>query len=291
MKKLTLLIFCFLVLIKVSYSNELNPYSNDNLDLIKQQREKIKSAKIIEKNTYRYSTNYNEKDIDSVKVEKWLIIKEYFNDNGQLIKYQSYEGDVGPIFTIQYTYNEEGLLLSILELDNFNTIIQKKDISYDPFSRISKIAITGFNSKPIETIYYEYNKERSICIETNKDSSNKLSGYRVHLYDKPFNKIIKTTIFNKENELDGTIVFNFTDNGIFSREVYSKDINVPFNIKYQNVFDDKGQLKEINNLTYPDNLVVSVKHTYNNFGLIDNTTMYGNDGAIITKLGFVYFNK
>jgi hypothetical protein len=280
MKYLLYLILLIIIFPEIS-STELAPYSKFANDNKFKEWEKISSNRIAEKYSYRIDVN------DAVST-KQMISKEYFDEKGRTDKFESidYYGVVQVLAT--YKYNEEDMLMEIEEKDSFRTIVQKQTFSYDPFSKLARVNATGFNDVFIQRLQFEYLPEKSVAIESVTDSTQKVLAYTVHLYDTTFNRIIKSTNYTKENEIDGLTAFFYDNNGINSREIYAKDIDEPYKIKYQNAHDEKGNLIEVQNITFPNVLLVTVKHEYNEMDMIISTTMYDSKGEVITRLEYDY---
>lgn len=278
-------VIMFLITIGL-YSSELAPYSEFKKNERLKEWELFADNKISERLTYRLDANNSEKN-----EEKWLISKEYFDESGKLVKFESIDNYNAVSLTSINTYNSENLLLEIEEKDNFRTLVQKQIFSYDPFSKLTKIESIGFNDVVNQIMTFEYLPEKSIVIETTTDSSKSVLVYIVHLYDKSFSKIIKSTNFTKDNEIDGITIFHYIDAGINSRELYTKNIDEPFRIKYQNIYDEKNNLTEVLNLSYPNTLLVTVKNSYYDNNLPKSTSMYDSKGKPITTISYEYTSR
>lgn len=285
MKKILTFLLIFASLINFAFSSELSPYSIFGKENRIKETSKYKNAKISEKHTFRTDIGITD------RAQSILVSKEYFDDDGNLVKFESYADYNAVLVTATYKYNEEGMLLEIEEKDNFRTILLKQVLSYDPFDKLVKITATDFKNDTILTTTYDYIPEKSVAIETIRDSSKKVNEYTIHLYDKAFNRVIKTSKHNQANELNGITAIHYNDYGISSREVYTKDITEPYRIKYQNVFNDKGLLTGVRNLKYPDELLVDVINEYNEFDLIKTTTMKSPNGDVITSIFIDYTTK
>lgn len=133
--------------------------------------------------------------------------------------------------------------------------------------------------------------KKSIAIETIKDSANKVINYSVYLYDKAFNKIIKSTLYDTHNNVDGTKVIHYNEYGINSREIYQKDINEPYSIKYQNIYNEKHLLSEIQNITYPNNIIVTILNDYNDKNFLVSTKMIDKFKNPITTILYEFIYK
>jgi hypothetical protein len=287
MKFATIFIILFISFYQNIFSVEILPYSEFG------KQKELSEAKLFAKNDIKQKNTYRSDprpDKDG-NIDKWLISREYFDENGKLLKFESISDNNNVVVYSEFKYNEEGLISKIIEKDAFHTLIQNQTFTYDAFSRIAKIVAIGFNDALLQTTLYEYNEEKGIAIETVKDSLNSVNNYSVYLYDKPFNRIIKSTLYNKENQIDGTKVIHYNDYGINSREIYQKDIDQPFTMKYQNIFNEKKLLSEVQNITYPNNLVVSVFNEYNDDELIISTNMFDKSKNPITTISFEYVTE
>ena len=277
------LIYLFLLILIFPDVNatELAPYSEFAKTYNAKEWEKNSRGRISEKYSYRIDVNEGEST-------KQLISKEYFDEMGKTIKFESidYYGVVQVVAT--YRYNQENMLMEIEEKDSFRTIVQKQTFNYDPFGKLVRVNATGFNDVFIQSLNFEYLPEKSVVIESVKDSSQKVLSYTVHLYDTTFNRIIKSTNYTKDNEMDGLTAIFYDKNGINSREIYAKNIDEPYKIKYQNAYDEKGNLTEVKNISFPNVLLVTVKHDYNEMDLITSTTMYDTKEEVITRLEYEY---
>ncbi|MDX9789913.1 MAG: hypothetical protein WCZ17_01000 [Candidatus Kapaibacterium sp.] len=263
-------------------ANYLQPYS----DYVKLERKK--EADLIKNSGFKIRKAYRTDGVGD-NINNLLISKEYFNGKGLLSKFETID-EYGVVqISAVFEYNIEDMLLSIEEKDNFRVLLQKQVFSYDPFSKLRKVSSNGFNDSKLQTMYFEYIEERDVAIETIKDSGDAVISYSVHLYDKSFQRIIKTTIYDKNDEIDGTKIFYYTENGLSGREIYAKDINEPYSIKYENVFNDKKQLIQVRNILFPDKLTVTVNHSYNDAGLLESTSMFDKDNKPITKIEYKYF--
>ncbi len=275
-----------LLLISISlYSSELVPYSDFNKSKIMQEKDIFKKNSIKEKHTYRSDVSLSNGE------KKWLVSKEYYDESGNMVKFESYSDYNEVIVNSIFSYNIENMLMGIEEKDSFRTIILKQEFRYDPFGKLVKIISTGFGGDTLQTTSFDYMEQKQVSIETTKDSSNIVQDYYVHLYDKTFNRIIKSTNFNNKNEINGITAYFYDINGINSREVYSKDVNEPYRIKYQNIYDEQGRLTEVKNLQYPDALIITVFNEYNKYNLISKTTMIQPGGEVIATISFDYITN
>lgn len=286
MKNSFILVSLTLLLISISlYSSELAPFSDFNKSKMMLEKDIFKKNSIKEKHTYR-------SDFSSGKeAKKWLVSKEYYDEYGNMIKFESYNDYNEVIVNSNFKYNNDNMLIEVEEKDSFRTIIMKQELSYDSAGKLVKIISSGFGGDTLQTTNFDYVQQKQVSIETTKDSSNKVQDYYVHLYDKAFNRIIKSSNFNNSNEMNGITAYFYDNNGINSREVYNKDINEPYRIKYQNVYDEKGRLTEVKNLKYPDVLIVTVFNEYNQYNLISKTTMIQPTGEVIATILFDYITN
>jgi hypothetical protein len=266
-------------------ASDLVPYSEFNKTQKKIENKQYSINKIKEKFTYRLDGNLN------TDINKWLISKEYYDTIGRLTKFESIDEFDEVALTNYYKYNSENMLTEIEERDKSNNLIQLQVFSYDPFDKLKQIVSYDTNKNINQKMVFEYIDEKGVAIETIMDSSDKVISYTIHLYDKPFNRIIKSTNFLADNEIDGTTVIHYVDEGVNSREVYTKDITEPFRIKYQNIYDQTGNLSEVRNLSYPNTLLVTVKHKYVDFKLLESTSMYDSKGNLITTISYEYFKN
>lgn len=283
MLKSTIITFILLLFINQSLiSSALEPYSDYSKSKKLADNAIITKHSIIEKHTFRSDFGTHE------DVKKSLVSKEYFDENGNLIKFESY-GDYNEVIVNSiFSYNAENMLMQIEEKDSFRTIIMKQEFKYDPFGKLIKIISSGFRGDTLQVTTFEYVEQKQVAIETVKDSSHNILDYYVHLYDKAFNRIVKSTHFDVKNEIKGITAFFYNDFGINSREVYSKNIDEPYKIKYQNFYDDRGRLAEIRNLKYPDDLIITVFNDFNDFDLISKTTMIQPSGETVATISFDY---
>lgn len=264
------------------YSSELVPYSDFGKSSKIKEWNKNNQAGLSEKHSFRIHT---ERDGTTERV---LVSREFFDESGKLIKFESldYYGNV-QVASV-HKYNAENMLIEIEETDNFRTLVQKQVFSYDPYDKLVKIEATGFNDAFISKTMFEYIPEKSVAIESSLDLSDEVSSYIIHLYDKSFNRIIKSTNYTPENEIDGLTAYFYDEYGINSREVYKKNIDEPYSIKYHHIHDNNGNLIEVRNISYPDVLMVTVKHDYNKDGLVTKTSMYSAKNELITTIDYEY---
>lgn len=283
MKQFIVIIILLFIVSNKNYSIDIGAYSKFSSDKDEAIEKILSTNNIIQKNTYR-------DDANSTKDEKWLISREYYNSDGKIIKFEAISEYGAVVLYTVFSYNEEGLIVGLVEKDNFHTIIQNQQITYDAYSRVNHILSTGFNDVFLQKNTYEYIDSKSIAIETIKDSADAVLEYTVMLYDKPFNKIIKQTQFTELNEIDGTTVISYSEDGISAREVYSKDTSEPFVMKYQNVYNNH-LLSKVQNIMHPNNIVSTVVNEYNDFGLIEATKMFDANENPITTLYFEYLTQ
>ncbi len=278
--KISSILILFFIAINSLLAIEILPFSEYENHKAKFDAEMYSKYKVVQKNTYREESG-----------DKWMISNEYYNDSGKLVKYEAIGDNDAIVSYSTYKYNDEDLISEIIDKDAFHTILQKQVFIYDAFSRLSKIVSTDFLDNIIQTITYEYIPEKSIAIETIKDSANKVINYSVYLYDKAFNKIIKSTLYDTENNVDGTKVIHYNEYGINSREIYQKDINEPYTIKYQNIYNEKHLLSEIQNISYPNNIIVTISNEYNDKNFLISTKMIDKFKNPITTILYEYIHK
>ncbi|MBX3043568.1 MAG: hypothetical protein KIT33_03355 [Candidatus Kapabacteria bacterium] len=278
------IIVIFLIIFNSVRSEHTEPFSEFSQLNIAKNRSQIINNKVVEKYAYRLLSELDTSD-------RKIVSREYFDEKGNILKFESID-DYGSVqINAIYKYNDEGMLINLEETDNFRTIIQKHTYSYDPFGKLVKVLTTGYQDVHIQTVQYEYVEEKSVVIESIKDSSNNVIEYAIHLYDKPFNQIIKTSYYTKDNEINGITAYFYDSNGINSREVYKKNIDEPYQIKYHNIYDEKSNLSEVRNIGFPNKLMVTVKHIYDENNLLISTAMYDAENNFITAINYEYIKN
>lgn len=283
MKYLYILILIIIPFSEI-FSLDIVAFSDFNHKLLQKEASVISKNKIIEKHIYR---------VDGLKDEneKMLINIEYFNEKGLLTKLETIGVNNKVNLTAHYKYDSENRIIEVKEVDDFRALLMLQNFTYDSLDRLAKVKSSGFNDVLLHNIEYTYIEEKSIAIEKFRDSNNAVVEYRIHLYNKPFDKIIKTSVFKTDNEINGITAFFYNDFNLAAKEVYRTDITEPYQIKYHYIYDENQKLIESKSLTYPDKLLVTVKNSYDDRNMLESNTMFDANGNKITTLFNEYVIK
>jgi hypothetical protein len=204
--------------------------------------------------------------------EKLLSRKDYKSIEGQLKKYDTFTYENGKL-SQEDSYDENGELLA-----------QKKYFYND----LLNLSAVYFIENGVEVSYKTYEYADSLLAKESTFSYNELENYTIYQYYNGETRLYRRSLYSAAGELLSYTEFEYFVNNFERHDHYTG--SHAFTGYDVIILDENGNQIRSSVYNVEGTVISWIEYTYNQYGQLDTSSEYDEDGKLRKNTKFIYYN-